>query len=106
MSGISTMETNIRTYTGIEQETVSLIHWPSDASPLLNVGCKEPSCADVDAALTQVWDLLLVSRGYRCIVLATVITAQAHVRGEFYASACVASCEFVLSRSCERAFAC
>jgi hypothetical protein len=54
MSGVSTMESNIRSYLGVEQETVSLIHWPSESTPLLNVSCKEPSCADVDAALTQV----------------------------------------------------
>lgn len=54
MSGITTLETNIRTYVGVEQESVSLIHWPSDASPLLNVACKDPNCVDVDAALMQV----------------------------------------------------
>jgi len=52
MSCITTMETNIRSYAGVEQETVSLIHWPSEAAPLLNVG-KDAACADVDAALAQ-----------------------------------------------------
>jgi hypothetical protein len=53
LSGISTMETNISTYVGMEHDAVSLVHWPGDAPPLLNVGVRDPLCADVDAALAQ-----------------------------------------------------
>ena len=47
------METNICSYSGIEQESISLVHWPSEPVPLLNIGAKDPLCADVDSALAQ-----------------------------------------------------
>jgi hypothetical protein len=78
LSGITTMETNVCTYLGIEQESMSLIHWPTDPAPLLNIGVKDPLSADVDgvlqAAKARVKTLVQVGRA-----LVRVLTVGAGV---------------------------